>query len=82
MTEMKAPGALAVLNPSTVTDPDAFWVAFLLSRASPARAHDFARAMAERTAWNIEVDWHDHWNQVAALLVTENQAEPELDARP
>ena len=24
--------------------------------------------MAERTAWDIELDWHDHWERVAALL--------------
>jgi hypothetical protein len=24
--------------------------------------------MAERTAWDIKLDWHDHWERVAALL--------------
>jgi hypothetical protein len=24
--------------------------------------------MAERTAWDIDRDWHDHWERVAALL--------------
>ena len=63
-----APQTVVVVGPAIETDPDATWVAFLLSRCSPARARDFARAMAERTAWDIELDWHDHWERVAALL--------------
>lgn len=64
----RAPQAVVVVGPATETDSDAAWVAFLLSRCSPVRARDFARAMAERTAWDIELDWHDHWERVAALL--------------
>jgi len=64
----RAPQAAAVVDPATETDSDATCVAFLLSRCSPARARDFARVMAERTAWDIELDWHDHWERVAALL--------------
>jgi hypothetical protein len=64
----RAPPAMVVVGPATETDSDATWAAFLLSRGSPVRARDFARAMAERTAWDIELDWHDHWERVAALL--------------
>src|SRR5579863_6461245 len=64
----RAPQAAVVVDSATETDSDATWVAFLLSSCSPARAQDFARAMAERTAWDIELDWHDHWERVAALL--------------
>lgn len=63
-----APQAVVVVGPATETDTDVTWVAFLLSRCSPVRARDFARAMAERTAWDIEPERHDHWEQVAALL--------------
>jgi hypothetical protein len=65
MTEMTA---AAGVIPPTEHDPDATWVAFLLSRGSPVRARDFARAMTERTAWHVEGSWHDHWTRVAALL--------------
>jgi hypothetical protein len=64
----RAPQALVAVGTATETDSDATWVAFLLSRCSLVRARDFARAMAERTAWDIELDWHDHWERVAALL--------------
>ncbi len=64
----RAPLAVVVVRPAPKTASDATWVAFLLSRYSPVRARDFARAMAERTAWDIELDWHDHWERVAALL--------------
>jgi len=64
----RAPQAVVVVGPVTETDSDATWIAFLLSRCSPVRARDFARAMAERTAWDIELDWHDHWERVATLL--------------
>jgi hypothetical protein len=69
----RAPQAVVVVGPPTDTDSDATWVAFLLLRDSQVRARDFARAMAERTAWDIERDWHDHWERVAALLA-ENAA--------
>ena len=65
----RAPQAVVVIGPPTETASEATRVAFLLSRCSPVRARDFARAMAERTAWDIESDWHDHWERVAALLV-------------
>ncbi len=64
----RAPQAAVVVGPAAETDSAATRVASLLSRCSPVRARDFARAMAERTAWDIERDWHDHWEQVAALL--------------
>jgi hypothetical protein len=68
MTEMNALPVAAGVPPPTEHDPDATWVAFLLSRGSPERARDFARAMTERTAWHVEGNWHDHWKRVAALL--------------
>ena len=73
MTEMNALSIADGVPPPTGHDsdanwPDASWVASLLSRGSPARARDFARAMAERTAWHVEGSWHDHWKRVAALL--------------
>ena len=64
----RPPQTVVVVGPATETDSDATWAAFLLSRCSPVRARDFARAMAKRTAWDIELDWHDHWERVAALL--------------
>jgi hypothetical protein len=68
MNEMKALSAMTVVRPSTETDQDESWASFLLSNCSPVRARDFARAMAERTAWDVELDWHEHWERVAALL--------------
>ena len=68
MNEMNALPVAAAVPPPPGQDPDATWVAFLLSRGSPVRARDFARAMTERTAWYVEGDWHHHWMRVAALL--------------
>jgi hypothetical protein len=68
MDSDRAPKAVVVAGPATETDSDATWAAFLLSRCSPVGARDFARAMAERTAWDIDLDWHDHWERVAVLL--------------
>ncbi len=68
MPDMMAALAAVIVCPSTDAASDATWVASLLSLHSPLRARDFARAMAERSAWDIELHRHDHWRRVAALL--------------
>jgi hypothetical protein len=39
-----------------------------LLRYSPDQAGDFALAMHERTAWDLDGHWRDHWQCVSALL--------------
>ena len=68
MADMTAAPAAVIVCPSTDAASDAIWVASLLSRHCPLRARDFARAMTERSAWDIELHRHDHWRRVAALL--------------
>jgi hypothetical protein len=47
---------------------DAINVALALSDACPNCAYAYAVMMQERTAWDIDRDWHEQWLAVTRLL--------------